>query len=93
MLRRLFSWMKNGGRGRSLTQKWKPNTNKRSRGTKQILVVGVIDRENKKIYVEVALPNEEDNNLQENNFYTSSTKFAEKEVKTWLLQTKFMMHT
>jgi transposase-like protein len=40
-----------------------PSTNKRGRGTKKTPIVGVVDRENKKIYAKVALPNKEGKKL------------------------------
>lgn len=39
------------------------STNKRGRGTKKTPIVGVVDRENKKIYARVALPNKEGQKL------------------------------
>jgi transposase-like protein len=50
-----------GNKGRN--EKGEDNTPKRGRGTKKTPVIGVIDRDNKKVHAKVALPNKEGKKL------------------------------
>lgn len=64
-------------------------TNKRGRGTKKIPVVGVIDRNNKKVHVEVALPNEQGKQLTGKQLLTILRKVSKKDSKNLIITDQF----
>ena len=63
--------------------------NKRGRGTKKTPVVGVIDRENKKIYAKVAMPNKEGQKLTGIQLLDVLRKVCEKGSKNIVMTDEF----
>ena len=63
--------------------------NKRGRGTKKMPVVGVIDRENKKIYARVAMPNKDGQQLTGKQLLEILRKVCEKDSKNLVMTDEF----
>lgn len=64
-------------------------TNKRGRGTKKIPVVGVIDRENKRVHVEVALPDSNGHQLTGKQLLNILRKVSKEESKNMIITDQF----
>jgi hypothetical protein len=66
-----------------------PPVNKRGRGTKKTAVVGVIDRENKKIHVEIATPNHKGQQLTGKQLLNILRKVSKADSKNLIITDQF----
>jgi transposase-like protein len=66
-----------------------PKPNKRGRGTSKTPVVGVIDRENKKVYAKVALPNKEGHRLTAKQLIDILRVVAKQENQNTIISDEF----
>lgn len=67
----------------------KPSGNKRGRGTKKTPVIGVIDRENKKIYAKVALPNKDGKKLTSKQLLDVLNKVCKQDDNNVIMSDEF----
>lgn len=78
-----------GGKPRKDNNHDDQNPNKRGRGTKKSPVVGVVDRENKKIYARVALPNKDGKKLTSKQLFSILRKVCKKDSNNTVITDEF----